>query len=301
MGLQFGGHTPRLAAPPPPNGGNCIIRAATRRRYAASQLLMLQIPHHSQPEVRHIAYRTWRSTGWRKTLAQRRPSTGISAKNFAQQVQKRRIWAILSALGELFALTPTIRPSRAKNIAHQERQRGDIETNNTTARPQQGTAETVITTATEKCTKNARFSPAKATPVSVEARPAPAKVTSVSNPRKHARAKATWVSDYRAAWSTGPGRGARLGFEARCRRDWWARLRRPWAAAGPGRASRSTTPSRRLACGDLAGGPPPTGAPSSPAPPAHTKTPTRGRVGVSEPPVGIEPTTYSLRVNRSAD
>ena len=29
------------------------------------------------------------------------------------------------------------------------------------------------------------------------------------------------------------------------------------AAAGPGRASRSTTPSRRLACGDLAGGPPP--------------------------------------------
>ena len=35
--------------------------------------------------------------------------------------------------------------------------------------------------------------------------------------------------------------------------------RRRWAAAGPGRASRSTTPSRRLACGDLAGGPPPTG------------------------------------------
>ena len=32
-----------------------------------------------------------------------------------------------------------------------------------------------------------------------------------------------------------------------------------WAAAGPGRASRSITPSRRLACGDLAGGPPPTG------------------------------------------
>ena len=41
--------------------------------------------------------------------------------------------------------------------------------------------------------------------------------------------------------------------------------RRPWALAGPGRASRSTTPSRRLACGDLAGGPPPTGASNSPA------------------------------------
>ena len=33
----------------------------------------------------------------------------------------------------------------------------------------------------------------------------------------------------------------------------------PGAAAGPGRASRSTTPSHRLACGDLAGGPPPPG------------------------------------------
>ena len=49
------------------------------------------------------------------------------------------------------------------------------------------------------------------------------------------------------------------------RRDWWAWLRCPWAAAWPGRASRSITPSRRLACGDLAGGPPPTGTPRSPA------------------------------------
>ena len=79
-----------------------------------------------------------------------------------------------------------------------------------------------------------------------------------------------------------------------------ARLRRTWAAAGPGRASRrrAERSSRR---GRLAGTPPPTGASSSPAPSTHTKTPTRNRVGVSEPPVGIEPTTYSLRVNRSAD
>ena len=52
-------------------------------------------------------------------------------------------------------------------------------------------------------------------------------------------------------------------------------LRCPRAVAGPGRASRSITPSRRLACGDLAGGPPPTGTHSSPAvatgsPRAHT-------------------------------
>ena len=149
-----------------------------------------------------------------------------------------------------------------------------------------------------------------------------------------------------AGGAGGHGRAAKRGAWPRCR----------WAVAGPGRASRSTTPSRRLACGDLAGGPPPTGTHSGPAPQVwrapeglvglaavpvggggaragleidhsepqarvwrsrgraaahghttqpgpstHTKTPTRNRVGVSEPPVGIEPTTYSLRVNRSAD
>ena len=45
------------------------------------------------------------------------------------------------------------------------------------------------------------------------------------------------------------------------------------AAAGPGRASRSTTPSRRLACGDLAGGPPPSG----------TKTGSPGPEGTANP------------------
>ena len=73
---------------------------------------------------------------------------------------------------------------------------------------------------------------------------------------------------------------------------------------GPGRASRSTTPSRRLACGDLAGGrarrhpehqrhhkqdhqpssPPPTGTPSSPAPArTHAHAPTH-HPGITKPP-----------------
>ena len=52
-----------------------------------------------------------------------------------------------------------------------------------------------------------------------------------------------------AGGTGGHGRASRRGAWPRCR----------WAAAGPGRASRSITPSRRLACGDLAGGPPPTG------------------------------------------
>ena len=49
------------------------------------------------------------------------------------------------------------------------------------------------------------------------------------------------------------------------RRDRRAWLRCPWAVAGPGRASRrrAERSSRR---GRLAGGPPPTGTPSSPAP-----------------------------------
>ena len=51
-----------------------------------------------------------------------------------------------------FALTPTIRPSRAKNVAHEARQHGDIETR--------------ITSAPENCTKNTHFSPAKAMAVS---------------------------------------------------------------------------------------------------------------------------------------
>ena len=82
---------------------------------------------------------------------------------------------------------------RANFFAHKARQRGDLETDNTTARPQQGTAETGITSAPEKCTKNAHFAPAKA--------------MAVSTPRGHQRAKATMVSNHRATWPTGPGRG----------------------------------------------------------------------------------------------
>ncbi len=48
------------------------------------------------------------------------------------------------------------------------------------------------------------------------------------------------------------------------RRDRRAWLRRPWAAAGPGRASRRRAERSSLR-GRLAGGPPPTGAQSSPA------------------------------------
>ena len=61
-------------------------------------------------------------------------------------------------------------------------------------------------------------------------------------------------------------------------------LRCPWAVAGPGRASRSITPSRRVACGDLAGGPPPTGTQSSPAvATGRPRAPRRGPRPTPEP------------------
>ena len=88
---------------------------------------------------------------------------------------------------------PYTRQSRANNIAHRTQKNGDVETNNTTAHPQQGTTETAITSAPEKRTKNAHFSPAKA--------------MAVSPPHRHKRAKATMVSDHRATWPTGPGCG----------------------------------------------------------------------------------------------
>ena len=98
-------HPPRLAAPPPPNGGNCIIRAATRRRYAASQLLMLQNPHHSKPEVRRIVY---------KSLAQHR----LVRRNSSSTPQTTDFRPFFVRRANFFALTPTIRPSRANFFAH---------------------------------------------------------------------------------------------------------------------------------------------------------------------------------------
>ena len=95
------------------------------------------------------------------------------------------------------------------------RQRGDVETNNTTARTQQGTAETTITTAPKNCTKKAHFAPAKAMAVSI--------------PHGYKRAKAMAVSGNRAHRHAGRRRG---------RRAW---LRCPWAAAGPGRTTRRRT------------------------------------------------------------
>ena len=117
-------------------------------------------------------------------------------EKLAQRARKQHFLPILGLRGELFrAHAHTAGPSSATNIARRTQKHGDIETNNTTAHPQQGTYETRITSAPEHCTKNAHFSPAKA--------------MSVSIPHRHQRAKAIGVSDNQATWPTGPGCGAR--------------------------------------------------------------------------------------------
>ena len=109
--------------------------------------------------------------------------------------------------GELFRAHAHIRPRRENFFVHEARQRGDFETDNTTARPQQGTAETDITTAPENCTKKAHFTPAKA--------------TTVSTHHRHERAKAMTVSGNRT-----PGR---QGLTTAPAGGGWASPRRPWA------------------------------------------------------------------------
>ena len=151
-------------------GGNCTTRGsdtpATRRQKAPCSAK----PPPQPPEVRRVAHKTWAQC----RLARKNAEFGVCWEH------------------------------RANCFAHEARQHGDIETNNTTAHPQQGTAETGTTSAPEKCTKYTHFAPAKA--------------TTVSTPYRYQQAKATPVSGERAAWSTGPRcdtRGRRRGLAGR--------------------------------------------------------------------------------------
>ena len=180
---------------------------------------MLQNPHRSQPHApRHLQDLAAEPIDAKK-LSQHSPSSGSSAKKFAQQAKKRRFWGVLSVQGEYFRACTMTLPRRANFFAHEARQHGDIETTNTTARPQQGSLETGITTAPDNCTKNTHFASTKAMAVSVEDRPARAKVMAVSGER------ATAHEHTRPHWC-----GGRRRDLPRC----------PWAATGAGR-----TPSQR--------------------------------------------------------
>ena len=115
----------------------------------------------------------------------------------AMLAQNGPFWRIFRMHGELCTAAASNKPRMANFFVHKAQQHGDIETTDTTATADTGQHETTITTAPENCTKNAHFSPAKA--------------TAVSTPHRHKRAKATEVSDNQAAWPTGSGCGATGG------------------------------------------------------------------------------------------
>ena len=117
----------------------------------------------------------------RKTSPSAAPPAVFSRKSSPSTPQNANFGPLFVRRANFFALTPTIRPSRANFFAHRTQPRGNCETD--------------ITTAPESCTKNAQFSPAKAMAVSV--------------PHRHQRAKATMVSDNRVTSPAAPKRGAR--------------------------------------------------------------------------------------------
>ena len=186
----------------------------------------------------------------RKTSPGVTPPAVFSRKNSPSTPQTDVFGPFFVRWANFFALTPTIRPSRANFFARRTQPRGNCETAITNATADAGQRETTITSATEKRIKNAHFSPTKAMTVSTPHAHERAKAMSVSSEARPAPAKATPVSRKRFTMPAGYG---------------GARLRRPWAVAGPGRASRRRAEPLGSQRGRRAGGPPPTGTPSSPA------------------------------------
>lgn len=99
-------------------------------------------------------------------LALHAPSHRMRGIKLALLAQKGPIWQVLPEQGELCTAVTANKPCRANFFARSAQKHGDDETNDTTAHPKQGTAETDDTSAPEKRTKNAHFSPTKATVVS---------------------------------------------------------------------------------------------------------------------------------------
>ena len=140
--------------------------------------------------MRHVAYKTWAQGRLaRKNSPSTAPSAALPRKSSPSTAPPLALPRKSSPIKRKNADFGVFRACRANFFAHKAQQRGEVETNNTTARPQQGSLETGITSAPEKCTKNTHFSPAKA--------------MAVSTPHRHTRAKATGVSGNRATSLTG--------------------------------------------------------------------------------------------------
>ena len=139
-------------------------------------------------------------------LALQTPSRRICGTKLSLLARNGPFWRVLCVLGEFCTAWALVEPSRATNFAHRMHKHGEIETNNTTARPQQGTTETGSTSAPENCSKNAHFSPTKAMAVSIPHRHKRAKAIAVSIPHRHKQAKAITVSAHRTTSPAAPTR-----------------------------------------------------------------------------------------------
>ena len=95
----------------------------------------------------------------------RRRHTTDTADTPASAANPHRIRTTPNGLNNSHTNKPSTTCAQPQDLT-EARQRSDVETNNTTARPQQRTGETGITSAPGKCTKNTQFSPAKAMAVS---------------------------------------------------------------------------------------------------------------------------------------
>ena len=241
------------------SGGIAPCKGATRRRHAVRELRMAQNPHRSRLKGAASPTRPGHSTGCREKT---RPAPPIH-QHFREKTRpastKTPNSGCFGHAGRTLSRSHPPSDQAGRTISRTRHDNAaTLKPTTPLLAPNKEPPKPASPLPPKNAPKNTRFSPAKATPVSVEARPAPAKVTA--------------VSDKRAAQSTGPGRGTRgqwcgpagsrdnapVHTPARQAPPVWrapegpegtgglrggARLQRPWAAAGPGRASRSTTPS----------------------------------------------------------
>ena len=244
----------------------------------------------------------------------------ISAKKLAQHAIKRLIWAILPALGEYFRAIANHSRRWANIFAPMLLTAPQDETVDTNAETSGRLHETHDSFVRQNCAENRCIWLALVSSVSPETEHTPAKAMTVSRELPAAVPAGggkAWPDNKptRRATHQRPGAAGVEGAGGRRR-----------VAAGPGRASRSTTPSRRLACGDLAGGPPPTGTHSGPAHQGKPRggrntsgatsntttgtTPTRPGIQKTDIRIGcrpvvelggFEPPTFSLRTRRATN
>ena len=118
MGLHFGDHTASNRSPAATQRGNCIIRTPTRRRHAGSQFLMLQNPHRQPASCATSPTRPGRRADWREKTRPAQPLHPRFREKLARHAINRQLWPLFVRSANFFALASTIRPNRAKNVAH---------------------------------------------------------------------------------------------------------------------------------------------------------------------------------------